>query len=585
MSHWVSRLKPFLQPRFILIATLGWIGAIAIITLFWGIGDIGLIDETEPLFVEASRQMLLTGDWVTPYFDGVTRFDKPPLIYWLMVLCFKVFGVSEWAARVPSALTALGTILLCFYVLRQHSPSLNPDAGLVPSQPQRTSWAAWLGATLLMLNLNTYFWGRTGYADMLLMACMGGSLLAFFLGYAQVENPKIQGRWYGAFYVLTALAALTKGPIAIILPVTIIGGFALYLGNLRSVIREMKLGYGAVIVTVLALPWYILVTLANKNTFISSFFGYHNLERFSSVVNHHSGPWYFHFVVILVGFLPWSAYLPAALFQTQPWRRKAWQGRSRSQQLGLYATIWFIVILGFFTISATKYFSYTLPLMPAAAILVGLSWTDAILASPSGPPSRWDLSRWFNVVLMAGLSWALFSCAPWLTHDPWMPTLGNQIAAAQIPLYGGMLWAVAAGLAILCILWRRNGLWLVNAIAFLLFISMVLHPAVAIVDRVRQQPLREMAKAAVAAQTHQQAHTQQPIIMIGFRKPSLVYYTQQHVEYLEKPRELGVYLERAVHKDPLIVTTPKLLADTTLTPQQYQTLGQSGVYVLVRLLR
>jgi 4-amino-4-deoxy-L-arabinose transferase-like glycosyltransferase len=577
MPHWI-RLKPFLQPRVLFVASLGWIVAIAIITLFWGMGDIGLIDETEPLFVEASRQMLLTGDWVTPYFDGVTRFDKPPLIYWLMVLCFKVFGVSEWAARVPSALAALGIILLCFYVLRQHSPRLSPELDSTSSQPQRTRWAAWLGATMLMLNLNTYFWGRTGYADMLLMACMGGSLLAFFVGYAQVENPKIQGRWYGAFYVLTALAILTKGPIAIILPGAIIGGFLLYLGNLRAVIREMKLGYGVLAIAVLALPWYILVTLANPDTFIQSFFGYHNLERFSSVVNQHSGPWYFHFVVILAGFLPWSAYLPTALSQTQPWRRKAWQGRSRSEQLGLYATLWFAIVLGFFTISSTKYFSYTLPLMPAAAILVSLSWTDAILDASKHPPRRWNLSRWFNVVLMAGLSWALFSCAPWLTQDPWMPTLGDQIAAAQIPFYGGMLWAIAAGLAMLCIVWRSNGLWLVNAIAFLLFTNIVLHPAVSITDRARQLPLREMAKAAVAA--HQ---PQQEIIMIGFRKPSLVYYTQQHVEYLEQPRELGVYLQKAVRKDPLVITTPQLLADTTLTPSQYQTLDRSGVYVLVRL--
>jgi 4-amino-4-deoxy-L-arabinose transferase-like glycosyltransferase len=234
--------------------------------------------------------------------------------------------------------------------------------------------------------------------------------------------------------------------------------------------------------------------------------------------------------------------------------------------------------LGFFTISSTKYFSYTLPLMPAAAILVSLLWTDAILDTPTRLPQRWDLSRWFNVVLIVGLSWALFSCAPWLTQDPWMPNLGNQIAAAQIPLYGGVLWAVAAGLAILCILLRSNGLWLVNAIAFLLFISIVLHPAVSIVDRARQLPLREMAIAAVAA--HQ---PQQEIIMIGFRKPSLVYYTQQHVEYLEQPRELGVYLQKAARKDPLVITTPKLLADIALTPPQYQRLGQSSVYVLVRL--
>jgi 4-amino-4-deoxy-L-arabinose transferase-like glycosyltransferase len=579
MPHWVSRLEKSRPPRTQLIISLGWILAIALITLFWGIGDIGLIDETEPLFVEASRQMLVTGDWITPYFDGETRFDKPPLIYWLMVLCLKAFGVSEWAARVPSALAALGTVLLCFYVLRHHSPGLKPEAASTQPQPSRNGLAAWLGATMLMLNLNTYFWGRTGYADMLLMACMGGSLLTFFMGYAQVDSPQIQRRWYSAFYVLAALAVLTKGPIAIILPAVIIGGFALYLGNLGKVIREMHLGRGILLILALALPWYILVTLANGEAFVGSFFGYHNIARFSSVVNQHSGPWYFHFLVILVGFLPWSAYLPVALYQTQPWRRKLWQERSRSAQLGLYATIWFTVILLFFTVSVTKYFSYTLPLMPAAAILVSLLWTDSILERPTCAPQRWDLSRWFNVVLMAGLSWALFSCAPWLTQDPWMPTLGEKMAEANIPLYGGVLWAVAAAAAVLCILWRSSGLWLVNAIAFLLFIALVLHPAVSIADQVRQLPLRELAQAAVAVKK-----PSQEIIMIGFRKPSLVYYTQQHVEYLEKPSQLAAHLRRSPGSAPLVITTPKLLAETALSSQRFKTLAQSGVYILVHFL-
>jgi 4-amino-4-deoxy-L-arabinose transferase-like glycosyltransferase len=577
MPHWVSRLKPP-QPRILWILSVGWILAIALLTLFWGIGDIGLIDETEPLFVEAARQMLRTGDWITPYFDGETRFDKPPLIYWLMVACFKVFGTSEWAARIPSALSALSIVLLCFYVLQRYSPRLNPN---VPTKVTlyRSQWAGWLGATMLMLNLNTYFWGRTGYADMLLTACMGGSLLAFFMGYAQTENSKIQQQWYGAVYVLTALAVLTKGPIAILLPAAIIGGFTLYLGNLRKVMREMHVVRGVLGMLVLALPWYVLVTIANGEVFIDSFFGKHNLERFSSVVNQHSGPWYFHFIVILVGFLPWSAYLPAALYQTQPWRRKQWQERSRSEQLGLYATIWFAVILGFFTISVTKYFSYTLPLMPAAAILVSLLWTDDLAERPTRIPPRWDLSRWVNVALLAGFAWVLWSCAPWLARDPWMPTLGQEISVAHIPLYGGLLWTVAAVAAVLCILTRSHGLWLVNAIAFLLFITLVLHPAISIVDQTRQLPLRELAKAAVTAQ-----QPQQEIIMIGFRKPSLVYYTQQHVEYLENPSQLSPHLERAPN-NALIITTPKLLAGTGLTPQQYRILGKSGVYVLVHLVR
>lgn len=572
--------KKSLSPFHLWMLSLGWILAIAVVTLFWGVGDIGLIDETEPLFVEASRQMLLTGDWITPYFDGVARFDKPPLIYWFIVLSFKAFGVNEWAARLPSALSAVAVAVLSFYTLQRHSSILNP--AISPAESTKQPWlAAWIGVTMLMLNLNTYFWGRTGYADMLLTACMGGALLAFFLGYAEPDSGR-RDRWYLAFYGLTALAVLTKGPIAVLLPAAIISGFLLYLGSFRLVIRELRLVRGALVVAVLAVPWYLLITLADGEAFIDSFFGYHNITRFTSVVNQHSGPWFFHFLVVLVGFFPWSAYLPEALFRVKPWRREQWRSKSRSEQLGLYALVWFAVILGFFTVSVTKYFSYTLPLMPAAAILVSLLWTTKI-SNPTVLPQRWSLSRWFNVVLLTGVAWASFSCVPWLSKDPWMPKLGADLAAANLPVMGGLVMAFTAALAVLCILLRSNLLWLVNAVGFLLFVVILLHPAIAIVDQARQLPLRELAKTAVAIQK-----PKEEILMIGFRKPSLVFYTQQHVTYLVQPQQLLTDRNRNRQaQGQLIITTPQLLSQTGLDAGpgsgQYQKIKQAGVYTLVHL--
>jgi hypothetical protein len=118
----------------------------------------------------------------------------------------------------------------------------------------------------------------------------------------------------------------------------------------------------------------------------------------------------------------------------------------------------------------------------------------------------------------------------------------------------------------------------VNAIAFLLFIGIVLHPAVSIVDRERQLPLRELAKTAVA-----ERKANEELIMIGFRKPSLVFYTQKHVEYIEDPKQLQPYLNQSKLKTPLIITTPTLLNRTGLLPDRYQTLNQSSVYTLVHL--
>ena len=105
-----------------------WLLLVGFLVFFWNLGKNGLLDETEPLFVEASRQMTVTGNWITPYFNGVTRFDKPPLIYWFQALALQIFGVNEWAARLPSALAGLFLTGFCFFTLLRLSITANPRA-------------------------------------------------------------------------------------------------------------------------------------------------------------------------------------------------------------------------------------------------------------------------------------------------------------------------------------------------------------------------------------------------------------------------------------------------------------------------
>ncbi|MFP4575239.1 MAG: ArnT family glycosyltransferase, partial [Coleofasciculus sp.] len=94
------------------------LAAICWVAFLWHLGSTGLVDETEPLFAEAARQMTVTGDWITPYFNGETRFDKPPLVYWLMAIGYHLIGVNEWAVRLPSAMSAIALTVLGFYTLR-----------------------------------------------------------------------------------------------------------------------------------------------------------------------------------------------------------------------------------------------------------------------------------------------------------------------------------------------------------------------------------------------------------------------------------------------------------------------------------
>lgn len=115
-----------------LILAIIWVTVVGAIAFLWNLGTINLIDETEPLFAEASRQMILRGDWITPYFNEQTRFDKPPLIYWLQALAYLLIGVNEWAVRLPSALAAIGLIALLFYTLNKF-PKAEPKTSFFPN--------------------------------------------------------------------------------------------------------------------------------------------------------------------------------------------------------------------------------------------------------------------------------------------------------------------------------------------------------------------------------------------------------------------------------------------------------------------
>lgn len=555
------------------------------LAFFWHLGSIGLVDETEPLFAEASRQMLRTGDWITPYFNRETRFDKPPLIYWLQAIAYGILGVNAWAVRLPSALAGLALTSFCFYTLLRFGAPIPSPAAPAPEespnwQSQRFWTCAWIGAAIAALNLETILWARLGTTDLLLNACMGGALLAFFWGYVQPQRPRRQRRWYWLGYLLLGLAVLAKGPVGLVLPGLIIGSFSLYLGNFRQVFQELRLLRGMCILLVITLPWYLLVTLANGSTFINSFFGLHNLERFAEVVNQHTGPWYFYLGVILAGFAPWSVYLPSAIANLQLPRRSFWQQQPRRAHLGLLAGFWFLVILIFFTLATTKYFSYVLPLMPAGAILV------ALLSHPKTQArGTWhlQLSIVLNLGLFLGLAIASLYAPGWLSQDDTLPNLGRRIQQAGLPGMSALIWLGSAGLGLVLLLRRQTRwLWGVNLAAWLVFLGVVLIPALFVVDTERQQPLRQIAQTVV-----QVNRPGELLIMVGgFKKASLVFYSDRPVTYLADPATASPVLAQLIDQGSssvLLVAAQPVFSEIGLEPEEYQPMTEAGVYQLVRV--
>ncbi len=651
MKEVIKSSSEYTRKRLIapVLLSVFWLCAIAWVAFVWNLGNIGLVDETEPLFAEAARQMTVTGDFVTPYFNGDTRFDKPPLIYWLMALAYRAIGVNEWAVRLPSALSAIGLTCLGFYTLSKsqekrssatdsvtdltdvrkqeevyskdfdtdtrmnvtvfpaplpHSPS--PPLSPSPTLPLFLS-TPWIGAALIALNPQTIAWGRTGVSDMLLVGCMCSALLAFFLGYSleeerekaefsTISTSRFPNKWYLAFYVLIALAILTKGPVGIVIPALIIGSFSLYVGNFRQLLREMRPVSGILMIVAIALPWFILVILANGQTYIDSFFGYHNFQRFTQVVNRHSAPWYFYFFVVLLGFAPWSIYLPVAIARTRFWQRSYWRRQPRSAQLSLFALFWFGCIFGFFTISVTKLPSYVLPLLPAAAILVTLLWGDIVAGKepenrrvklekkPNFLPRRLLVTYIFNVVFLLILAGATFYCYHWLGDDPAMPNFPQALQESGLLNLGGAIWIIVAG-AIAILVWKRQQRWILaaNFIGLVAFIIFGLTPAYNLVDLNRQLPLRELAQVAV-----QQKLPGEEFMMIGFAKPSVVFYSHLPMTFYRLPRGAIDYIEETKNQTSqsiLVLGYPDKFLEFGLKPNEYQLLDSRGAYQLARVPR
>jgi 4-amino-4-deoxy-L-arabinose transferase-like glycosyltransferase len=589
VDRWFNNLgrrpAPAVTGSILSLLLIGWVA------FGWNLGSIGLIDETEPLFAEASRQMLITGDWITPYFNGETRFDKPILIYWCQAIAYAIIGVNEWAVRLPSALAAVGVISLGFYTVQWH---LAQKDGLEKvSRPIRRYLTAFVATVIMAFNPEMIVWGRIGVSDMLLTGFIASALLCFFLGYAnhpetEDSNQKIHNfpnKWYLACYVLIAGAILTKGPVGIVLPGLIILSFLLYLGKIRTVWREMRPLLGMVIILGLSVPWYALVIWRNGWNYINSFFGYHNLERFTEVVNGHSAPWYFYFFVVLLGFAPYSVYLPASLIRLKFWQRSHWRLQERSQQLSLFACFWFLVIFGFFSIAVTKLPSYVLPLMPAAAILVALFFSEL------SPDSKYttattdlQLSSWVNVAFLSALAVALFNLSQIIGYDPAAPDLYELIQKSGLATVGGITWLITAMLIAALVLSRRWHLMIiVNSLGFAAFLILTLTPALFLMDQQRQLPLRELSAVIV---TEKQPNEE--LLMVGFKKPSVVFYTHSRVNYL-KFSELATEHIQKITTQPvkppslLVLAEEKMFLKMDLQPDHYKSLATKGAYHLIRI--
>ena len=314
---------------------------------FYGIAQFGLIGADEPRYAQVSREMLQRGDWITPTLGGRAWLEKPPLYYWQAMLVYSVFGVSDAAARIPSAIDATLLVLAIYLFFRKFRSAMAIDAALIAA-----SCAGIIG------------YARAASMDMALTAAFAIGMLAWW-GWRE-SGRRI---YLAAFYLFMALGMLAKGPVAPFLAAAAIVLCSIVVRESRLIARTLWVP-GILLFLAVALPWYVAVQIRNPQ-FFREFILEHNLARFSSNLYHHPEPFWYYIPVILLALVPWIVFVIVAFAQSV----RVWWAERRAEpdlelQFRVFACCWLIVPVFFFSISRSKLPGYILPAVPAGVVLL-----------------------------------------------------------------------------------------------------------------------------------------------------------------------------------------------------------------------
>jgi len=350
---------------------------VAAAALWFGtLGVRPLYKADESRYAEIPREMVASGDWVTPRLNGFKYFEKPPLQYWATAAAFEVFGLKDWAARLWTALTGFAGILLVFAFARK-------------TYGEKTAWAAALvlaGSPLYVLL------GQVNTLDMGVTLFLSAALFAF-----------AAERWL-LFWAACALAVLSKGLIGLVLPLGTVFWYVV-LKRDWALVPRMRPVAGPLLFLAIAAPWFAAVIAANKE-FFHFFFIQEHFERFTTRMHGRYQPAWYFIPVLAVGIAPW---LLPALFSLKNLHRKDKDERFDTR---FFLWLWVLIVFVFFSLSDSKLPSYILPVVPALALLIG----EALPGMPRGV-----LLAQAALALAAGIAAASLSPAAMSGYAPYLP--------------------------------------------------------------------------------------------------------------------------------------------------------------------
>jgi 4-amino-4-deoxy-L-arabinose transferase-like glycosyltransferase len=323
---------------------------LAALTFFAGLGRGAITDSDEAFYAESSREMVASGDWITPYYNYEPRFQKPVLYYWLTSATYLVVGASELGARLWAALAGVGLVLVTAAAGRRW---YDESTGL-------------LAGAIVATNFGYFSIGRMALPDLPLTFCITLAIWAALVSTLEQERSPRQ------FVIMAALGLglgfLMKGPVGLIIPLlVIVPVLAIERRSIALTPSDIVLGF--LVMIVVAVPWYVVMWITHGNAYLQSFFIGDNFERFATDRFNDPRPWWFYLPVVAGGLLPWT---PLALV----WLGPITQFLTRRRDIGtidLRLLLWALLPLMFYSVSVGKQPRYVLPVLPPLALLLASS--------------------------------------------------------------------------------------------------------------------------------------------------------------------------------------------------------------------
>ncbi|MDR1375805.1 MAG: glycosyltransferase family 39 protein [Holosporaceae bacterium] len=317
------------------------------------IGNRHFADPDEGRYVEIPREMVVSGDYVTPRLNGLKYFEKPPLFYWMQAASIKAFGIGEISMRIWVMLFAVIGCLGVFFI---GSRCYSVKVGLLSTGILATSVLYYVHSRLIIL-------------DLVLSVLMNGALGCFYLVFVSKNAGKLSHKpWIIIMYALSALACLTKGLVGIVLPGFIVFLWMALTGGWKK-IREILYLPGLLVFFALFLPWHILVASRNDD-FLHYYFVVEHFLRYTSTIHYRYQPVWFFVPVLLVGFFPWTGFFLVGLKNSLQ--------KIRKNSENIFLVCWILGVLLFFSFSGSKLIPYILPAAQPMALVTGITLAKSI---------------------------------------------------------------------------------------------------------------------------------------------------------------------------------------------------------------